>query len=568
MRSILITFLCSLLLAACGDNGQEASAPGTGGTADIIFLGGPIWTANDQQPKVEAIAVLDGRIVFAGNEAGARALAGEGTEVVNLNGAALYPGFVDAHSHLVGIGMRELTLNLDDVTSIEMLKTRVAAAVAEAEPGAKVIGRGWIETHWPEGRFPTRDDLDEVSPDNPVTLRRSDGHALVANSLALAEAGIDAETVPPSGGDILKDAEGRPTGILVDRAKALVGEPMDETGGADSRLAILTGGDVYTRLGWTGTHSMSVAPANAEMMAALADEGLLKLRVYNSIDGDDPATLGLMETGARVSANGRIVTRAIKLYMDGALGSRGAMLLAPYSDADTSGLQLTGKDQAMLIMISALKAGIQVNMHAIGDGGNRQLLDWYEEAFAAVPVAERAIAEPRWRNEHSQITNPADIPRFAALGVIPSMQPSHAIGDLFFAPDRLGKDRLVGAYAWRSLIDAGSIIAGGSDAPVEKGDPRIEFYAAVARRALDGYSNDDWHAEEAVSRAEALKMFTLWPAYASFREGDLGSIKVGKLADLTVFSGDIMTIPEADILTVAPLMTIIEGEIVFRSEGF
>ena len=568
MRAFFTLVMLSLLLSACGESGQESSALEPDEFADMIFVGGPIWTANDARPAVEAVAVRDGRIIHAGGEAAARALAGEGTEIIDLHGAALYPGFVDAHVHLVGIGLRELTLNLDDVTSIEMLKDRLAGVVAEAEAGAQIIGRGWIGTHWPEARFPTRDDLDSVSPDNPVILRRADGHAVVVNTLALERAGIDAHTEPPFGGEILKDDNGRPTGMLIDRAMALVGEAMDETGGPDARLALLTAGTLYTGLGWTGVHSMSVTPANADLMAALADAGALKLRVYNSIDGDDPASLALLTDGPRASANGRVVTRAIKLYMDGALGSRGALLLAPYNDAPGAGLQLSEKAAALSIMTGALRAGIQVNMHAIGDRGNRQLLDWVEEAFAQVPVAERAIAEPRWRDEHAQIINPADIPRFAALGVIPSMQPSHAIGDLFFAPARLGKDRLKGAYAWRSLIDAGSIIAGGSDAPVEKGDPRIEFYAAVARKSLDGFSNEDWHPEEAVSRAEALKMFTAWPAYASFREDDLGSIEVGKRADLTIFSGDIMTIPEAEILTVLPLMTVIEGEIVFRAEGF
>lgn len=565
MRAFFTMAILSLLLAACGD----ASGPDSQGeTVDIIFLGGPIWTADDAQPTVQAVVVGGGRIVFAGGEAAARALAGAETEIVNLNGAALYPGFTDAHAHLVGIGLRELTLNLDDVMSIDMLKARVSEAVAAADPGAKIIGRGWIETHWPEARFPTRDDIDAVSPNNPVILRRSDGHAVVVNSLMLAKAGIDAQTKPPFGGDILKDSAGRPTGILIDRAMALVGEVMDEPGTEDNQLALLTADVVYTRLGWAGVHSMSVTPANASLMAALTDEGALKLRVYNSIDGDDPAALALLDSGPRVSANGRVVTRAIKLYMDGALGSRGALLQAPYSDAPGSGLQLGDKAELLEIMTGALRAGIQINMHAIGDKGNRQLLDWYAEVFAAVPVEERAVADPRWRDEHAQIINPADIPRFAALGVIPSMQPSHAIGDLYFAPARLGKDRLKGAYAWRSLIDAGVIIAGGTDAPVEKGDPRIEFYAAVARKSLDGFSNEDWHPEEAVSRAEALKMFTAWPAYASFREDDLGTIAVGKLADLTIFSADIMTIPEAEILTVEPLMTVVEGEIVYRAEGF
>ena len=274
-----------------------------------------------------------------------------------------------------------------------------------------------------------------------------------------------------------------------------------------------------------------------------------------------------MRDGHVISDNRRVIARAIKLYMDGALGSRGAALLEPYSDdPGNSGLMLSREDETLSGMVTALQEGIQLNIHAIGDRGNRLLLDWIEEARAAVPVEQRAIAEPRWRNEHTQIVDPADIPRFAELGVIPSMQPSHAIGDLFFAPDRLGPDRLDGAYAWRALIDSGVIIAGGSDAPVERGDPRIEFYGAVARRGLDGTQTEDWRPDQAVTRAEALRMFTAWPAYASFREGELGRIAEGLRADFTVFSADIMTIPEEEILTVEPVMTVLDGEIVWRGE--
>jgi len=253
----------------------------------------------------------------------------------------------------------------------------------------------------------------------------------------------------------------------------------------------------------------------------------------------------------------------MKLYMDGALGSRGALLSAPYADApETSGLLLMEKAQAMALFNSAIAAGVQVNTHAIGDKGNQLVLDWYEEAFSK----NLGAGDLRWRIEHAQILRTEDITRFHELGVIPSMQPSHAIGDLFFAPDRLGPDRLDGAYAWRALIDAGSVIAGGSDAPVERGDPLIEFYAAVARRGLDGYQDQNWKPEQAATRAEALKMFTAWPAYASFQEKKLGTIEPGKRADFTVFSKDIMTVPETEILTAKPVMTIVDGEIVFRAE--
>ncbi|WP_202899730.1 amidohydrolase [Kordiimonas gwangyangensis] len=267
-----------------------------------------------------------------------------------------------------------------------------------------------------------------------------------------------------------------------------------------------------------------------------------------------------------MSTDGHIITRAIKLYMDGALGSRGAALLEPYADAATSGLLLTTKEDTMPILRKAMSLGIQVNTHAIGDRGNRLLLDWYEEVMQEVPTIERAVANPRWRDEHTQIVSPEDIPRYKALGVIPSMQPSHAIGDLHFAPARLGEERLVGAYAWQSFINSGVIVAGGSDAPVERGDPLIEYYAAIYRHDLAGFQGENWHAEEAVSRADALKMFTLWPAMASFQEDEIGSITVGKKADLTAFSVNLMTAEPSAIPKGEAVMTMVDGEVIYLKD--
>ncbi len=546
-------------LAACenrdappADEAPEAAAK------VVIFTGGPIYTGVEGAPTAEAVAVTGSEIVAVGGRTLVEDAAGDNVEIVDLDGAALYPGFTDAHAHLLGIGMRELTLNLEEVGSVAELVSIVEANVQHTGEGETVYGRGWIETGWPEGRMPDRDDLDPVSPDNPVILTRADGHALVANSAALDAAGIDETTPDPEGGKIERDEAGRATGILIDNAQGLVRALIGETGDAKKREGYAKASDVYTSYGWTGIHAMSVDPANVDMIETLSDEGALKLRVYNSID--QAGLDALIESGPRVNGNGRVITRAIKLYLDGALGSRGAALMEPYADRpDTSGLLLMQKDEAMPVLEQALEAGVQVNTHAIGDRGNKLLLDWYEETFAAHPDKTGM----RWRDEHTQILRTEDIPRYAEIGVIPSMQPSHAIGDLFFAVDRLGTDRLDGAYPWRALIDAGSIIAGGSDAPVERGDPRIEFYAAVARRGVDGYQDENWRPDQAVTRAEALKMFTIWPAYAAFQEDVLGTIEPGKRADFTVFSQDIMTIPENDILSVDPVMTVVDGEIVF-----
>jgi hypothetical protein len=554
-------------LAACSQPEQnmmsETALEPSGAVADRVFSGGPIYTADDGREQVELVAVRDGVIVYAGSEAEApEGLIGETTETVDLDGAAMYPGFTDSHVHIIGLGARERLLNLEGTESIADLQARVAEAADGLPEGAVLQGRGWIETHWPEARFPTRQDLDAVAPDIAVFLTRADGHALVANSLALERAGIDADSVAPEGGDILRDEDGEPTGMLIDTAM----DPVTALGGSftgeDRANVYLEGAWSAARYGWTGGHDMSVPWADVAMIESLADE--LPLRVYISANPDGLAPLA--RDGYVISDNRLVIARAVKMYMDGALGSRGAALLAPYSDDPAnSGLVLSREDETLSAMVTALQNGVQLNIHAIGDRGNRMLLDWIEEALAAVPPEDRALAEPRWRNEHAQIVAPADIPRFAELGVIPSMQPSHAIGDLFFAPDRLGEDRLDGAYAWRDLIDSGVIIAGGSDAPVERGDPRIEFYAAVARRALDGTQTEDWRPGQAVTRAEALRMFTAWPAYASFREDEIGRIVEGLRADFTVFSEDIMTIPEADILTVEPVMTVIDGEIVWQT---
>ncbi|MGF1543206.1 MAG: amidohydrolase [Parvularculaceae bacterium] len=558
----------ALSLAACGRTGADApgdaadaaSATGEAPRPGAYFIfGGPIYP-DAKSAAVEAVLVEDGRIAGFGARADL-AEAARGAAMVDLQGGALFPGFVDGHVHLIGVGLRELTLNLEGVASVAALVDAVAGAVAETPDGAAVTGRGWIETGWPEERFPTRADIDPASPDNPVILYRADGHALLANSAALERASVDAGTQSPDGGRIETDADGAPTGLLVDAAMSLVAGLVERPDAARRAEAYAVASDVYASRGWTGVHNMSVAPDDLSLIEDAAAAGDVAIRVYNAID---PAGLDdLIETGPRAAANGRVVTRAVKMYVDGALGSRGAALEAPYADApEQRGLLLIDEAAAKAAYEKALRGGVQIATHAIGDRGNRLVLDWYEDVFAATPVSERAVADPRWRIEHAQIVRPADFPRFAELGVMASMQPSHAIGDLFFAPARLGSDRLDGAYAWRSLLDADAVIVGGSDAPVERGDPLIEFYAAVARRSLDGFSTDDWRPDEAVTRAEALAMFTSAPAFAAFEEAALGDIAVGKRADLSGFSVDLMTAPLDAIPQGAAVFTMVDGAVV------
>jgi predicted amidohydrolase YtcJ len=555
MRTVLPGLAATLALAAPLVGSAATRAP-----ADLVIWGGPIYTAVDARPKVEAVAVSHGRIAFAGTHAGAQALVGPKTKVIDLAGSALFPGFTDGHAHLREVGERELTLNLEGSKSAAEAAQRLKAYIAANHPKGFVYGRGWIETGWPEGRFLDKTDIDAIAPDTPVILQRADGHAMTLNSAALRAAHIDAATAAPAGGQILKGPDGKPTGMLVDNAMALV-RPLMGSPTREQRLAQFKAGfQVETAYGWTGVHYMSVSWADVPLMEEMDRQGLATLRVYDMVDAAEAGPL--FASGPRATPDGRITTRGIKLYMDGALGSRGAALFEDYSDAPgLKGTFITDPKVMAGYMAKALAKGIQVSTHAIGDRGNFTTLDLYEQAFKANPAAGKAA---RWRIEHAQILRPADIPRFKADSVIASMQPSHAIGDFHFAPARLGKDRLKGAYAWKSLLKTGAVVVGGSDAPVERGAPLIEFYAAVARKDLQGFSNADWHPEEKLSRAEALKLFTSSAAYARFAEKDLGTISVGKRADLSGFSVDLMTAPEAEIPKGHAVLTVVDGQVVYQ----
>jgi predicted amidohydrolase YtcJ len=538
-----------------------------GDQATLVFLNGNIYTGAQKQPHAEAIVVHNDRIVFVGSSAEAKKEFSQ-AKVVDLKGKTVVPGFTDSHCHIFGIGEREMRLNLEGTNTREDFLRKVGERVKQTAPGKWIIGHGWIETFWQPPQFPNRQDLDAIAPDHPVCLTRADGHASVVNSAALRIARIDRSTPDPFGGQILKDKDGEPTGILLDKAEDLVEKNIPQPTEADREQALLLGVEREIKLGWcqiqnAGSHREEVA-----LIRKGFDTGKLKLRIYNAIYGPGADANALLEHGSTVDEFGkRFTQRTIKVVFDGALGSRGADLLKPYNDApETSGYLREKAEELRPMLKEALRRGIQVETHAIGDKANRLILDLYEEAFGSVSADNRKISEPRWRVEHAQILDSVEIPRFAKLGVIASMQPSHAISDLFFAPARLGKERLTGAYAWQSLLKSGAIICGGSDAPVERGEPMIEFYAAVARKSIKGESGEGWHPEQAVSREQALKMFTIWPAYAAFEENIKGTIEPGKLADLTVLSADIMKIPEPEILKTQCEMTVIGGEIAYQRE--
>jgi predicted amidohydrolase YtcJ len=562
-----ILIIPALLLAAFNDRAALWQKQKPEPEAEIVFKNGNIYTGNDDKPKAEAVAAKYGKIVFVGSNAEAKKYEVKGVKVIDLKGATVVPGLVDSHYHFSGVGFREMNLNLEGTTSLEDFLAKVKARVDKAKPGEWVTGRGWIETFWKPPVFPTRWDLDKIAPNNPIYLTRADGHGAVANSAALKIAGVNKDTENPFGGEIMKDKQtGEPNGMFLDRAQTRVASRLPPSTEADLEQALILADKRSLSLGWTQIHDAGVQWSQIEVMKKLISEKKLRIRLYEAIRGPGADAQRLLREGPQAGLyDGRLTIRTIKVSIDGALGSKGAALLEPYADHDTTGLLTQKEDDVLPMLQDALRKGVQVEVHAIGDRANRTILDWYEKAFNNTPMIERQDrSDPRWRIEHAQIVHPDDIPRFAKLKIIPSMQPSHAIGDLHFAPSRIGVKRLEGAYAWQTFLKQGSIIAGGSDAPVERGEPMIEFYAAVARKDQKGFSGEGWHPEQAVTREQALKMFTIWPAFAAFEEKSRGSIEVGKFADLTALSADIMKIPEMDILKSRCLMTVINGEVVWE----
>ena len=557
-KDLFIYILLAILFTSCSENQSCKSA-------DVVLINSTIYTLNDSAPNAQAVAFLGDTLVFVGSNALSKEYQCNDAKVIDLKGSYVYPGFVDSHAHLKGIGHRENSLNLQGIDSLKEMLTTVEIFSNGIQPGEWVVGRGWIEKVWPEKRFPTRYELDRFSSDKPVILERADGHAVVVNSLALELAGISSESNDPHGGRIEKDKNGEPTGMLIDKATSLVEKLIPKTTKQEDKRDLKAGIDSNVSLGWTQVQIAGGTFSDIEILEEIKKEGNLLQRVYFAVSAGKPAET-LLRLGPKLDPENMLTVRGIKLYADGALGSRGAALLEKYEDQDTTGLLIFTKEETLPVLEKALKKGIQIQTHAIGDKGNRITLDWYQEAFNSIVDEERKVIDPRWRIEHSQIITKEDQIRFRDMEIIASMQPSHAIGDLHFAPSRLGMQRVGNGYVWRNLIDLGVVVAGGSDAPVEIGDPRIEFYAAVARKDLDGFYDKGWHLEQAVTREEALKMFTIWPAFAAFQEDINGTIEVGKLADLTIFSKDIMKVPEEEILEAQVIMTIVNGKIVFEGK--
>ena len=556
--SIVAFHICSTPIASAVE-AQDAAC----NTSDLLLHNGVVYTANTHQWQADVVAVKAGRIAFVGSAAEAAPWLCGAKDIVDLNGSTVFPGFTDAHQHLEGVGKRTRTLSLFGLPTLQETVEKIKAFAANVPSNEWVLGRGWIEREWQdEQRFLTAADLDPFTENKPLFMPRADGVSAVVNSKALALAGVTKDTPDPEGGKFERYPDGTPTGYILATAMDLFRAILPKESDEYIQENLRRGMQVNVSRGWTHTHDAGMLIREVEQLRMLAQNNEMLHRVYIAVPIDDANYL--FAQGAQKTANGMFNLNAIKVFIDGTLGSRGAALLAPYSDADHSGfMNRTTKAELMPVLDNALRNGYQVMTHVIGDRALKTTLDWYEESWKALPQAQWKTQDLRWRLEHAQIIPPEEQTRMARLGIVASMQPSHAIGDLNFAPDRLGEARLAYAYPWKPLIEKGIKVVAGSDAPVEVGDPRIEFYAAISRSRLDGSQGKGWHPEYAVSREDALRMFTLWPAYASFQDADYGSIEVGKYADFSIFDTDFMTAAPADILNAETVMTIVGGKKVF-----
>ena len=532
--------------------------------ADLVLLNATVHTVDARRPRAEAVAVRDNRIVAVGTSAELRALVGPHSRVMDLRGRVVVPGFDDAHAHFLGLGFARLDVDLVGTRTFEDLLARVEQAVKARTPGEWIRGRGWHEEKWTVPApgavrgFPTQQALSAISPDNPVILERADGHAVLVNAKAMALFGVTRATRAPEGGEIIHDAAGEATGVFVDNAEPLV--TPQERSEAERRRALELAMDECLQKGVT---SLTDAGAPIEVIGLykeLAAGGKLRTRLYVMASG-----LGTMRALAKPESglgNGLLDVRSVKLFADGALGSRGAALLEPYADdAGNLGLVRTPPEEMLEAARFALAHGFQVGIHAIGDRANRIVLDIYEKAFGERPE----VKDPRFRIEHAQILDAAEIPRFGKLKVLASMQGIHCPSDRPWAPKRVGDARVAeGAYVWRKLLDAGARIVNGTDAPVEDVSPIQNFHASVTRAGADGQPKGGFDPDQKLTRAEALRTMTLDAAYASFAEKQKGSIEVGKLADLVVLSQDILSVPDDALLQTEVLVTILDGRVLYE----
>ena len=558
-----LPFLLGVLLAAC--------EPGPGEYADLVVTGGRVVTVDDALPEAEALAVTGHTITAVGTNQEIAGYVGPSTEVIELDGRLVIPGFIEGHGHYMSLGRSKMILDLTTATSWDDIVQMVGDAASRAAPGEWVTGRGWHQEKWTSTPEPSVDgvplhtELSAASPENPVNLGHASGHASFANALAMQLAGIDGNTPDPLGGTIVRDASGAATGLMRETAQLLVGDAIARAGegrsaadlDAEFRRVVELAGAEALAYGVTSFQDAGSDFATIDRLRALAAEGALPVRLYVMVRRESNEIMDEKLPDYRIipAGNDFLSVRSIKRQIDGALGSHGAWLLENYVDIDNPGLVLETVEDITGTAEVAIRHGFQVNTHAIGDRANREVLDLYEKVFAANPDR----TDLRWRIEHAQHLNPADVGRFAELDIIASMQGVHATSDGPWLADRLGRERMIQtSYVWRDILDAGVMIANGTDVPVEHISPIASFYSSVSRRMNNG---EVLSGEHRMTRDEALESYTINNAYAAFEDHLKGSLTPGKLADIVVLSRDIMTIPEEDIPATEVVYTIVGGEV-------
>ena len=569
MKVSYLSLVLLLLFYSCQN--PEGSANADAVLADQVYYNGPIYTMDENQPSVEAIAVKADTFLFVGNRRDLDQYIGENTTKIDLEGRTLVPGLTEGHAHIMGVGYNLLNVDLREAKSYQEVVDMVSERAASTPEGTWITGRGWHQDKWVEqpemvNGFPTHDLLSEAVPNHPVYLKHASGHAALANQKAMDVVGINSSSAQPDGGEIFMSVTGQPTGIFNETAQGLISNAIpDATKESDTQALKLALQQCF-KYGITGFHQAGSGSNHINLYKEFAERNELKLRLYVMLNGREESLLEeYFSKGIEEDLyNNQLTVRSIKLYADGALGSRGAWLLEEYSDAPgVHGHNVMPMEDIREITARGYKAGFQVCIHAIGDRANREVLDIYEETFKLYP--ESAPKEPRFRIEHAQHFHPDDIPRFAEMGIIPAMQAIHMSSDRPWAINRLGQGRIRwGAYMWQTLLQSGARIVNGTDAPVEPISPMASLYASVSRRTLKGTPEGGYEPAEKMTREQALRSYTLDAAHAAFREDRKGSIEVGKWADITVFDKDIMTIPEDEILETEVVMTVIGGELVYE----
>jgi len=566
----ILTLALIVLVSSCSETKKEA--------ATLLIYGGPIYTIDSIQSTVEAVAIKDSIILFAGNLSNAEAFKTEETELLDLKGKSMTPGLIEGHGHFMGLGYNELNLDLINTTSYQEIIDAVAEKVKTVEPGEWILGRGWHQSKWTVmpnqmvNGFQTHDLLSEVSPDNPVYLSHASGHAGFANAKAMEIAGLQVlskegiDKFKVEGGEVMRDNFGRPTGIFNERAQTLIRKHIPETTAERERKAFELAVAACQRNGITGFHDAGIGRETITLYEDMKASDKMNIRLYCMLTGwDEELLTEWYEKGPMIDPDNKLTIRSVKLNCDGALGSRGAWLLEEYTDRPGHfGHETLPMPFVKETALNGLRNGFQVCAHAIGDRANKEILDRYEYAFEQLPDLTE---DHRFRIEHAQHLHPDDIPRFAALGVIPAMQAVHLSSDRSWAIDRLGEKRIKeGAYMWQTLLKSGIPIVNGTDVPVEPLNPIASLYASFTRKTLKGLPEGGYEPEERMTREQAFRSYTLDAAYGAFEENIKGSITVGKLADFTIYDQDVMAVPEDKFLDTQIMMTIYDGQIVYTKE--